>query len=212
VQEKGPQITIDALRAAMALAPFDGRSAQMAMEPAWRGAPPPRSAEGPPRTAAALAYVYEENGALQLPLTLRRHDLREHRGQVSLPGGRPEAGERSEATAWREAREEIGLAPSDGVVLGTLAPVYIPVTHTTLSVHVATGEAPTALVAQPSEVARIVVVPLGHLADPARHKRRVVETHGREVDVPWFDVGGLFLWGATAMALHELVARLAAVR
>lgn len=211
VRRNDPRLDAERLRAAMALPAFDGREAQRALEPVWRGPPPPRAAAEAPRDAAALAYVYEQDGALQLPLTVRRADMRTHKGQVSLPGGRPEGDESLEQTAWREAHEEIALAPAAHEPLGVLAPVHIPVTHTTLHVHVATGPAPDVLVPQPSEVARIVVVPLDELVDPANVKQRVIETHGRAVDVPWLDVGGLFLWGATAMALSELIERLRAV-
>ncbi|MDA1196026.1 MAG: CoA pyrophosphatase, partial [Planctomycetota bacterium] len=173
---------------------------------------PPRAEREPPREAAALAYVFADGGGLRLPLTVRRAELREHKGQVSLPGGRPDGEESLGATAWREANEEIGLCVAGAETLGALTPVHIPVTHTRLHVHVALGPAPTALIAQPSEVAQIVVVGLDDLLDPARLAWRRLETHGREVEVPWFDVGGVFLWGATAMALSELVERLRAVR
>jgi 8-oxo-dGTP pyrophosphatase MutT (NUDIX family) len=199
------------LRAALALGAFDARAAQARMEPAFRGPPPEWAGQRAPREAAALAYVYEQAGALRLPLTLRHPDLREHRGQVSLPGGRPEDGESLWETAWREAREEIGLEVPSHEALGVLAPVYIPVTHTRLHVHVATGPAPSGLVAQPSEVERLAIVRLGQLLDPGSRRMRVLSIRGCEVDVPYFDVADLFVWGATAMALSELVERLRAV-
>ncbi len=205
------RLTLSDLRAAMGASPFDGRAAQRSLEPIWRGPAPAHAAARPPREAAALAYVYEEGGALFLPLTVRRHDLREHGGQVSLPGGRPADGETLEATAWREAAEEVGLNPATPESLGALAPVHITVSHTTMHVFVACGPAPLELTPQPSEVERIVIVGLDDLIHPTTRKRRVMEIHGREIDVPWLDVGGVFLWGATAMALGELAERLRAV-
>jgi len=200
------------LRAALDLRAFDGRDAQRPMEPAVRGTAAPRfDTSGPPREAAALAYVFDQGGLLHMPLTLRHPELREHRGQVSLPGGRPEPGEPLLQTALREAQEEIALDVRRAEPLGVLSPVHIPVTHTILHVHVAHGPAPTALTPQPGEVERIEVVALPDLLDPARRKRRTLEIQGRAVEVPYFDVGGLFLWGATAMALSELAERLRAV-
>jgi len=192
----------------MALSPFDGPAAQRLVEPARRGLPPVEANTEAPRAAAALAYVFERDGVLRLPLTVRRQDLPEHKGQVSLPGGRPLLGEAPWATACREASEEIGLAGEGIVRLGSLAPVYIPVTHTILDVHVALGPDPGELVRCPREVERIVIVHLAQLADPACLKIRRREIVGIEIDVPYFDVGGLFLWGATAMALSELVERI----
>lgn len=201
-------ITVTRLRAALALEPFDGRAAQRIMEPLHRGDPTPRLLEAPPREAAALAFAHEQDGALHLPLTLRHPELREHRGQVSLPGGRPEDGESLWETAWREAREEIALDPPDAEPLGVLEPVYIPVTHTHLHVHVATGTAPERFRRQPSEVDRVEVVPLHDLLDPALRRTKTMTFRDRSVEVPYFDLAGLVVWGATAMALSELAERL----
>lgn len=201
------------LRAALAFEGFDGRAAQRPMEPALRGTPPLRfNTAGPLRAAAALAYIYEADGDLHLPLTLRHRDLREHRGQVSLPGGRPDPGESLLETALREAREEIALDTRGLEPLGVLHPVDIPITHTRLHIHVAYGPPPGQLRPNPGEVERIEVVALSDLLDPTRRKRRQLELQGRAIDVPYFDVAGLFLWGATAMGLSELAERLRAAR
>ncbi len=199
------------LKAALGLQAFDGRRAQRLMEPAARGtAPRDLDTSGPLREAAALAYVFEQGGLLRMPLTLRHPDLREHRGQVSLPGGRLDPGESLLEAALREAREEIALDTRPAESLGLLSPVHVPVTHTILYVHVARGPAPAALTPRPSEVERIEVVALRDLLDPALRKRCTLNIQGQSVDVPYFDVGGLFLWGATAMALSELAERLRA--
>ncbi len=196
------------LRAAFHLKDLDGREAQRAFEPARRGSPPPLRSAGPLRDAAALAYVFERDARLCLPLTLRRDDLPEHKGQVSLPGGRPAAGESLFETALREAQEEIGLAVVGLEPLGRLAPVTIPVTHSRLHVFVVEGEDPAPLQADPREVAAIIDVALDDLIAPATRRWRRIAIGGEEIDVPYFDVEGLFLWGATAMALSELVTRL----
>ena len=125
-----------------------------------------------------------------------------------MPGGRPSDGETSWETALREAREEIGLEARTAEYLGALAPVDIPVSHTRLLVHVALGADPGALVRGPREVERIVLVRLDDLVDPAVRRTRKLVIQGESTDVPYFDVEGLFLWGATAMGLSELVERL----
>ena len=209
-------LTADRLRLALGLRSFDGRAAQRLVEPVRRGDPPDRARSSEPRRAGALAYVFERGGGLRLPFTVRRPDLPEHRGQVSLPGGRPLPGESLQRTALREAREEIGLDltrfPASGVEhLGELVPVFIPVTHTWLHVHVVLGPDPGELEACPREVERIVVVRLDDLVDPARLRERRITIGDVPIDVPFFDVDGLFLWGATAMAVAELVERLRAV-
>lgn len=202
-----PPVSVPLLRDALRLPSFDGRAAQRLMEPARHEAPP-HFAAAAPRPAAALACVFPQGEGLYRPLTVRRPDLPEHKGQVSLPGGRPEAGEDLWETARREAYEEVGIEANGLEHLGVLAPVPIPVTHTLLHVYVALRGEAGALVACPREVERIVLVSLDDLLDPARRRVRRLTIAGREVDVPYFDVAGLFLWGATAMALSELVERI----
>lgn len=200
------------LAAALALRAFDAQTAQRRMAPADRGPVPDHLRGGSVRPAASLAYCFESKGEWLLPVTVRREDLPEHRGQPCLPGGRPHADESLWATALREAQEEVGLDPQTVVPLGQLAPVYIPPTHTDLTVCVAYGPDPRPLKPAEREVERLVYVRLGELCDPARRAVHVREIAGRSVEVPCFDVEGIFLWGATAMALMELAERLSAVR
>ena len=53
-----------------------------------------------------------------------------------------------------------------------------------------------------------MVVGLDDLVDPTRRKTRRLLIQGVELDVPYFDVEGLFLWGATAMGMADFVSRL----
>jgi 8-oxo-dGTP pyrophosphatase MutT (NUDIX family) len=201
-------LSLEHVRAAMALPGFDGRAAQRPLEPRSRGAPPGDAPLRPSRPGAALLYLFPSAGALRFPLTLRQDDLREHRAQVALPGGRPEAGETPWDAAIRAANEEIALHAQDAERLGVLAPVYIPVTHTDLVVHVAAGPEPAGLMPDPREVAGLVLVRVDDLLEPAlrRPVRRTIG--GVDVDVPALHLEGLEVWGATAMALSELAERL----
>ena len=74
------------------------------------------------RAAVAITLVEADEGAAAtaLLLTLRSTGLRAHRGQWALPGGRCDAGETAIAAALRELREELGLEPGPGDVLGML--------------------------------------------------------------------------------------------
>lgn len=205
-------LTLDDLAAAMALAQFDGRAAQRRLEPTDRGDRPPGAARADVRQAAALLYAFEREGRVHFPLTERAAALRSHRGQISLPGGRPEPDEALRDTAWREAGEEIGLDVTRAQDLGWLAPVYIPVTHTRLHVCVASGPDPGAFIAQPEEVASIGLARLDGLLDPARRVTRTLAIRQRPVAIRHLLLGGFEVWGATAMALSELSERLREVQ
>lgn len=65
------------------------------------------------RRASVLICLFEgENGDLRVILTKRASTLSSHSGEVSLPGGKMDEGDKDDvATALREAKEEIGLNP-----------------------------------------------------------------------------------------------------
>ena len=71
--------------------------------------------------SAVLVTLLEEEGDLHFLFTRRTESLSMHRGQVSFPGGRAEAGDLTPRdTALRETREEIGVDATAIRVLGFL--------------------------------------------------------------------------------------------
>ncbi len=187
-------------------APLPGLEAQVRFAPQpRRGSRPGRSPEES-RAAAGLMLLFPVDGEARIVLTVRASDLPNHAGQVSLPGGAVENGETVEEAALREAREEVGLDPAVVRLLGRLTPLHIPVSGFMLYPVVALADWPPVLRASDREVERILEVPLDDLIDPARRLSRRVyrEDRGGEVEVPYIDVLGAELWGATAMVLSEL--------
>ena len=107
--------------------PLPGLDAQLRMAPRPRAGWNPTRIPAGLRDAAALVLVYPYDGLAYLPLTVRSGGLRNHTGQVSLPGGGVDAGETIERAALREAAEEVGIDPGVVQVLGRLTPLHIPV-------------------------------------------------------------------------------------
>ncbi|PSQ96253.1 MAG: CoA pyrophosphatase [Bacteroidetes bacterium SW_9_63_38] len=160
------------------------------------------------REAGVLALLLPEEERPVLVLTARHDELSDHSGQISFPGGRREGDETLSETALREADEEIGLSPTTVRLLGALTPLYIPPSN--FCVHPFVGAAARALPLHPTdrEVNQILRVPLDRLLAP---ETRVVEPwtlHEEEVEVPYYDVEGHTVWGATAMMIAELLATL----
>jgi 8-oxo-dGTP pyrophosphatase MutT (NUDIX family) len=152
-----------------------------------------------------LVILFPREGIPRVVLTVRAAHLRRHQGEVAFPGGRVEAGEQPLEAALREAEEEIGLSPASARVLGPLSPLPMPRTGFVLHPFVAALPSAPAMAPSDYEVDRILEVPLPVLAHPAllrRERRRIGEAI---YEVPYFDVAGVQVWGATAMILAELL-------
>ena len=204
-----PAAALEKLRAAF-LRPLPGLDAQLRMAPAPRlGWDPLKFPEGA-KDGAALLLVYPHNDTLHVALTVRGSGLRNHTGQVSLPGGRVDEGETIEQAAIREANEEIGVDPSFVELLGRLTPLHIPVSGYLLHPVVGFTSMRPAFQRAEWEVARIIEAPVSLLSDPSVVKReirtRIVKGQAIDVDVPYFDIDGEKVWGATAMVLAEFCA------
>jgi len=158
------------------------------------------------RQAATLLLLYPDpSGELLIPLTVRHAGLPDHGGEISLPGGAVDPEDASlEATALREAYEEIGLSATAVRVVGRLDPVWIPVSNFELTPVVAVAAAPPVLAARVEEVEEIVEFPLTRLlADDGLTEEEIVLPEVVLV-TGVYRWAGHRVWGATARTLAML--------
>jgi 8-oxo-dGTP pyrophosphatase MutT (NUDIX family) len=172
--------------------------------PFERPAPPPDA-----RPAAALVLLYPGPGGLAHVVLAQRSVVAgdHHSGEVSLPGGKADPGDAdAEATALREAAEEVGLDPvaCRVEVVGRLDPLWIPPSNFVVTPVVAVAGRRPAFVADPREVAAILEVPVTtFLPDVAPH---IVDPDpgGRPLRYGAYVADGRIVWGATATILGQL--------
>ena len=198
----------DALRLRLSL-PLPGLHAQLRMAPNPRMWP---DAGTELRPAAALLLIYPHDGSWYFPLTVRGAGLRHHTGQVSLPGGRLDRPDESiEDAALREAQEEIGVTPSEVDILGRLTPVPIAVSAHLLQPVLGVAATRPAFTPAMYEVERLIEVQVDSILRPDivgwEDRMRTLPPQG-PMRVPYFDIEGARVWGATAMVLAEFLSLL----
>lgn len=118
------------------------------------------------RKAAVVFVLYEAGGRWEVPFVRRRADLRDHPGQVALPGGGVHEGESAWEAAEREVAEEIGVPRGRLVPLGAGEVVYAAVSNFSVVPFVAHLPGPVAqFVYEPSELEGVLHIPLETLLD-----------------------------------------------
>jgi len=150
----------------------------------------------PPIEAAVLVplHVVEPEGPLHVWLCKRPDSMRTHAGQIAFPGGRRDPEDRdSEATALREAHEEIGLEASRLTMLGPFDDLVTPSGYS-IRTHVALVDPAFVPVPNPSEVDLVFRAPLlTFTTEPRGEYPRI-----------GYDIESQFVWGATFYIAREL--------
>ncbi len=101
-----------------------------------------------------------------VPFVRRRADLRDHPGQVALPGGGVHEGESAWAAGQREVAEEIGVPVGRLVPLGAGEPIYAAVSNFSVVPFVAYLPDPVPnFVHDQAELEGVLTIPLDRLLD-----------------------------------------------
>jgi 8-oxo-dGTP pyrophosphatase MutT (NUDIX family) len=156
------------------------------------------------RRAAVVIAIFREppHGIVFVE---RAAHLRDHPGQIGLPGGGVHPEDRDlQATALRELHEEVGIDPARATILGELPMLQQRLANNfDVTPFVAVVEAGE-LKIDPTETAAVFVVPLATILDGAP-REGTVEVSGVRVRSLVLDYEGRRIWGLTARILHAFV-------
>jgi 8-oxo-dGTP pyrophosphatase MutT (NUDIX family) len=159
------------------------------------------------RESAVAVVLFKNNDTIECILTQRPEYDGSHSGQVSFPGGKKDPSDLDlEETARRECFEEIGIPTDQGILMGQLTDVYIPVSGFLVKPFVYFHHALPDLQKDPREVAEILYFPLFDLKKEELISTMEIRLPNGVIyrNIPYFDLANKKVWGATALILSEL--------
>ena len=186
-------------------APLPGIEAQKRMLPVMEQADRfDKLAMDKARPGAVLIVLYPQGNSTYFPLIKRPEYIGAHSGQIALPGGKVDAIDKDfEATALREAEEEVSVNRNDVKILGHLTELFVPVSNFIIYPYVGYLNVAPVLKPEPREVAEIIRADINQIFDPANVKQKEIIVRSQQLQAPYFDYNGHMIWGATAMILAE---------
>lgn len=162
--------------------------------------PDPPLPEGTP-AAVIVPVIQRPDREASLLFTVRSQEVRDHKGEISFPGG-VRHGEDPDlvTTALRETEEELGVGAERLEVLGALPPVHTVVTGYVIVPYVALLDEKTVLRPSAVEIAEVVELGIEDLAG-------VEEEVTLEARQAWFayTLDGHTVWGATGRIVHAFL-------
>lgn len=159
--------------------------------------PDPPLPDGVPAAVIVPVIDVEEPTLL---LTKRTETVRDHKGEISFPGGaRHPEDQDLLATALRETREELGISPEAFEVLGALPPTHTMVSGYVIAPFVARLRERPVLTPSPVEIAEVLELRVSSLIAV---EKEVEVVGGLHPTMFVYEIDGHVVWGATGRIVH----------
>ena len=157
------------------------------------------------RVSAVLIALADGPAGAEVLLTRRSMQMRNHRGEISFPGGRLDPGETPLETALREAHEEVGLDPTAPMVIGELAHLNTIVSKSYIVPIVSVLDHRPELEPLTFEADRVFWTPIAELTRPGTYHMERWGSPPLDRPLHFFDLDDETVWGATAHMLVDLL-------
>jgi hypothetical protein len=101
--------------------------------------------------------------------------------------------------------EETGISVTQIRVIGKLTSLHIPVSHVEVDPYIAVCPFRPDFQHDPAEVQYLIEEKLSVLLDRRCIKSKTLDILENPVEIPYYDIKGNHIWGATAMILSEFL-------
>ncbi len=154
-------------------------------------------------SAVLIPLVKRKNG-VNILLTKRNENLKNHPGQICFPGGKVDDSDESPArTAVRECFEELGIPEDKVTIHGMMRPMKVPTGFFMIPV-LGEIEPDYELRLHYDEVELAFEVPFSHFTDIENYIARKIFYRGRNHRFFEIKHDSHYIWGATAKILRKL--------
>ena len=156
--------------------------------------------------SAVLIPLYKDRDVYHIVFIKRTETVKEHKGQISFPGGAREKEDASLLdTALRESSEEIGLEMKDIEIIGEMDDEITTTSNFIVTPYVGVITWPYNFVKNTDEVDEILCVPVPALLEKGCQRPDIEILNGEKVESCAYHYRGKVIWGATARILDKFL-------
>lgn len=154
--------------------------------------------------ASVLIPILTFKKDLEILLTKRSNNLKNHPGQIAFPGGKKDQSDRSPIeTALRETQEEVGLNPKNVEIIASL-PSHKTATGFVIKPYLGLINQPFSETLRQGEVDEIFTVPYEYILNEKNFSIHTRKWNGSQRSYYVVPYGPYYIWGATARILLNL--------
>ena len=154
--------------------------------------------------ASVLIPILTFKKDLEILLTKRSNNLKNHPGQIAFPGGKKDQSDSSPIeTALRETQEEVGLNPKNVEIIASL-PSHKTATGFVIKPYLGLINQPFSETLRQGEVDEIFTVPYEYILKEKNFSIQTRKWNGSQRSYYVVPYGPYYIWGATARILLNL--------
>ena len=154
--------------------------------------------------ASVLIPILTFKKDLEILLTKRSNNLKNHPGQIAFPGGKKDQIDSSPIeTALRETQEEVGLNPKNVEIIASL-PSHKTATGFVIKPYLGLINQPFSETLRQGEVDEIFTVPYEYILNEENFSIQTRKWNGSQRSYYVVPYGPYYVWGATARILLNL--------